>query len=180
MPSYLGDYPNAASNREEKLKRAIDSFLAQKIGELIVIADGCPKTVEIASNYPVIVKLIDKQPHFGGEIRNAGIRIALYDYIAYLDNDDVMGDNHIKSIIQNMDSPWVYWADKIGGTRLRDVKLAEGHIGTSCFAHRKNLPISWGSGYLSDWGVVSQLLQYEHKKIEANYHTMHIPHRIDI
>ena len=96
MPSYLGDYPNAASNREFKLKRAIESFLAQKIGELIVVADGCPKTVEIASNYPVVVKLINKQQNFSGKPRNIGIKLALYDYIAYLDADDVMGQDHIR------------------------------------------------------------------------------------
>ena len=178
MPSYLGNYPNAASNREEKLKRAIDSFLAQKIGELIVIADGCLKTVEIASNYPVVVKLIDKQPHFGGETRNTGIRLALYDYIAYLDNDDVMGENHIKSIIQNLDTDWVYWDDYVAG-QPRKVWHENGHIGTSAIAHKKNLDVKWNDGYGHDWDFIQQLSKYQSKRIKANYQVMHIPHIID-
>jgi len=69
MPSYLGEYRGAATNREEKLRRAIRSFLAQNIGHLIIIADGCQKTVDIASefNHPSIsCHLIDKQPLFSG------------------------------------------------------------------------------------------------------------------
>ena len=94
MPSYLGDYPNAASNREQKLPRAIESFLVQGIGELIIIADGCEKTAQIASKYPVKLITIDKQPPFSGTPRNTGIQEAQYDYIAYLDNDDVFGPRH--------------------------------------------------------------------------------------
>ena len=180
MPSYLGDYPNAASNREEKLPRAIESFLAQGIGELIVVADGCEKTAEIASKYPVKLISIDKQPHFSGTPRNIGIENAQYDYITYLDNDDVFGNGHLKAIVDNRDWPWLYWADKIGGEEHRDVKLECGHIGTSCFAHKKDLPIKWVDGYIGDWNVVSQLIKFaKGNKIEANYHTMHIPHRID-
>ena len=180
MPSYLGDYPYAASNREEKLPRAIESFLTQDIGELIVVADGCEKTAEIASKYPVNLISINKQTHFSGTPRNTGIFHAKYDYIAYLDIDDVFGDNHLQAILDNKEIPWVYWDDKIGGDTPRNVKLECGHIGTSCFAHKKDLPIVWSDGYLGDWGVVQQLIKFAaNKKIEANYHTMHIPNRID-
>jgi len=178
MPSYLGDYPNAASNREFKLKRAIESFLDQKIGELIVVADGCAKTVEIASNYPVVVKLIDKQPNFSGEPRNTGIKLALYDYIAYLDADDLMGLDHIRSIIQNADTDWVYWDDYVDG-QPRKVWHQHGHIGTSAIAHKKNLKVKWNDGYGHDWDFIQQLSKYASKRIKANYQVMHIPHVID-
>ena len=51
MPSYLGEYPTAASNREVKFRRAVESFLIQELGKLIIIADGCQKTLEIAAEY---------------------------------------------------------------------------------------------------------------------------------
>ena len=50
MPSFLGEYSRAAQNREDKIVRAIDSCLDQEYYELIIIADGCQKTVDIVTN----------------------------------------------------------------------------------------------------------------------------------
>ena len=49
MPSYLGAYKKAAKDRDRKIVRAINSVVKQtyKDWELIVIADGCNKTVDI-------------------------------------------------------------------------------------------------------------------------------------
>jgi glycosyltransferase involved in cell wall biosynthesis len=178
MPSYLGDYPNCAINREEKLPRAIESFLAQEIGELIVVADGCNKTAEIASKYPVTVIFIDKQPFFSGTPRNTGIQAAKYDYIAYLDNDDMFGNNHLKRIADNLDTDWLYWDDYVNG-KTRPVWLEFGHIGTSAIAHKKDLDCKWSDGYGHDWQFIQQLKHYSSKRITANYQVMHIPHVID-
>ena len=178
MPSYLGDYPNAATNREEKLLRAIESFLAQEIGELIVVADGCEKTAEIASKYPITVISIDKQPLFSGTPRNTGIQAAKYDYIAYLDNDDMFGANHLKRIADNLDTDWLYWDDCVNG-KTRPVWLEFGHIGTSAIAHKKSLDCKWIDGYGHDWQFIQQLKDYPSKRITANYQVMHIPHVID-
>jgi glycosyltransferase involved in cell wall biosynthesis len=178
MPSYLGDYPNCASNREEKLPRAIESFLAQEIGELIVVADGCNKTAEISSKYPVTIISIDKQPFFSGTPRNTGIQAAKYDYIAYLDNDDVFGDNHLKRIADNLDTDWLYWNDYVNG-KIRPVWLEFGHIGTSAIAHKKELDCQWSDGYGHDWQFIQQLKHYPSKRIIANYQVMHIPHVMD-
>jgi glycosyltransferase involved in cell wall biosynthesis len=178
MPSYLGDYPRAASNREVKLPRAIESFLEQKIGELIVVADGCEKTIEIASKYPVKTVLIDKQPCFSGEPRNTGIKNAKYDYIAYLDNDDVFGKGHLKAIADNLDTDWLYWDDYVDG-QIRPVWCEMGHIGTSAIAHKKELNCQWGNGYGHDWEFIRQLKNYPSKRITTNYQVMHIPGIID-
>ena len=178
MPSYLGDYPRAASNREQKLPRAIESVLEQKIGELIVVADGCQKTVEIASKYPVKTVLIDKQPCFSGTPRNIGIQNAKYDYIAYLDNDDVFGNGHLKAIADNVDTDWLYWDDYVDG-QIRPVSIEISRIGTSAIAHKKELNCKWGDGYGHDWDFIQQLKQYPNKRIIANYQVMHIPGVID-
>ena len=178
MPSYLGDYLAAASNREQKLPRAIESFLAQEIGELIVVADGCEKTVEIASKYPVKIILIDKQPHFSGNTRNIGIQNAQYDYIAYLDNDDVFGEGHLKAIADNLDTDWLYWDDYVDG-KVRPVWFEMSHIGTSAIAHKKELDCQWGDGYGHDWHFIKQLKNYPSKRITTNYQVMHIPGTVD-
>ena len=178
MPSYLGDYPNCATNREEKLPRAIESFLAQEIGELVVVADGCNKTAEIASKYPVTIISIDKQPFFSGVPRNTGIQAAKYNYIAYLDNDDMFGANHLKRIADNLDADWLYWNDYVNG-KVRPVSLEFGHIGTSAIAHKKDLNCKWGDGYGHDWEFIQQLKNYFSKQITTNYQVMHIPNVID-
>ena len=179
MPCYLGDYPGAASNRPVKLRRAIESFLDQGIGELIVICDACQESFDIANEYPISVyKLEEKAPMFSGIPRQVGINLAKYDYIAYLDCDDMMGEGHLQAIVDNMQSPWLYWDDFVDEER-RPVWLELQHIGTSAIAHRKNLPCEWVEGYGHDWVFVQQLMNFPSKKIEANYRVMHIPGRID-
>ena len=167
MPCYLGHYNNAATDRQVKLRRAIDSFLKQKIGELIIIPDGCHET-----------KAIAKCNLFSGHPRNVGIAAASYDYIAYLDSDDIFGDGHLQSIVNNLDADWLWWDDHIDVVK-RTVELKLGSIGTSCIAHKKSLGIFWTDGYGHDWRVVEQLMKYPYKKIEAKYRVMHIPGVLD-
>ena len=77
MPSYLGDYPMAAKDRELKIHRAIYSVLKQEYEnwELIIIADGCNKTVDIINKYKdnrIILISVTKQRIYS-DIRNIGI-----------------------------------------------------------------------------------------------------------
>ena len=179
MPCYLGHYNTAATDRQGKLRRAIDSFLKQKIGELIIIPDGCHETKAIASEYPVkCIEVLPKCNLFSGHPRNVGIAAASYDYIAYLDSDDIFGDGHLQSIVNNLDNDWLWWDDHIDVVK-RTVELKLGGIGTSCIAHKKNLGIVWVDGYGHDWRVVEQLMKYPNKKIEAKYRVMHIPGVLD-
>lgn len=179
MPSYLGEYPGCASNRPQKLRRSIESFLQQEIGELIVIADSCKHTLSICSEYPInLIYLNEKRPLFSGELRNIGIRVSKYDYITYLDSDDYFGEGHLQSITENLDTDWLWWDDYVVNDK-RTVFLEHMGIGTSCIAHKKQLNAFWVEGYGHDWHFISQLMNHQGKKIEANYRVMHIPGYVD-
>jgi glycosyltransferase involved in cell wall biosynthesis len=179
MPSYLGDYGSAATDRPTKLRRAIESFLSQGIGELVIVPDGCQQTFEISSEYPVLcLDPIPKCIPFSGQPRNVGIDAAQYDYIAYLDSDDIFGENHLCSIVEHLDAEWLWW-DDYADLNKRSVILERGRIGTSCIAHKKSLNVVWPDGYAHDWGVVEQLMRHQNKKIETHYQVMHIPGVMD-
>lgn len=180
MPSYLGEYSGCAKDRPNKLKRAIESFLKQGIGELIVVPDGCLETAEICKAYPVkCLSVLPKCKTFSGYPRNIGIEAASYDYIAYLDSDDMFGNGHLQSIVNNMDVDWLYWDDYLD-CQKRQVELKAGLIGTSAIAHKKSLNIVWPDGYGHDWKVVESLMKHNGRKIDAYYRVMHIPGQIDL
>jgi glycosyltransferase involved in cell wall biosynthesis len=187
MPSYLGPYEGSASNRIERFKRAVNSFLAQQWpnSELIIIADGCDITVDTyqnmyseekrrefaINNHPIYLLHIEKQPHFSGVPRNTGIDAATGDVICYLDTDDVFMSGHLQAIAagfnQGPDAAnyrrWVYFDDFVAGPdlhpqRQRTTNLNYGGIGTSGLAHEKSLAITWPDNYGHDWLFVRQLM----------------------
>ncbi len=91
-------------NREKTIRRCIDSVLRQtyEVSEIIVVDDGSTdRTVEILANeYKEKVKVI-KQPHNGAQAaRNAGIRAAKGEYIAFLDSDDEWTEKKIELQMQ--------------------------------------------------------------------------------
>lgn len=107
MPSYLGEYPGAAKNRDKKFVRAVNSFINQTYQdkELIIVADGCTLTYELymqhfSSHDNIKITMIPKQPPYSGEMRNEGLRMATGDLITYLDSDDVAGPKHIETIVR--------------------------------------------------------------------------------
>lgn len=183
MPSYLGHYKNAASNRHEKLHRAIQSFINQNVGELIVVSDGCNDSTSIAKSYnsPSIKTFqLPKQPLFSGILRHIGIQLASYDWITYLDSDDEYLDNHLISIINNIDDnvDWMYW-DDILGHKYRKCSVQVNKIGTSCIAHKKSLPAIWPNGYAHDWRFIQQLGNNYKKITGPKYKVHHIPGKLD-
>jgi glycosyltransferase involved in cell wall biosynthesis len=211
MPSFLGEYEGAATDREEKLVRAIFSFNNQTHPnrELIIVADGCAKTVEIARKWNVNndIKIIfsDKQPLFSGLLRHKGVMKAEGHIICYLDSDDVIGKNHLKSIndafAKDNRLDWVYYNDYIfrGNGQKRLVKLVElehGSIGTSSIAHKREIyggwffgvfgrsKVTWKGcdGYGHDWIFIQKLMAkgMKHKKIVGcDYNICHIPEVYD-
>ena len=79
-------------NNEATLAKAIDSVLAQHVDgqEIIVVNDGSTdRTHAIAAGYEERIRLIE-QPNRGfNRSRNAAIRIARGEYVAFLDADDI-------------------------------------------------------------------------------------------
>src|ERR1035437_4357604 len=197
MPSYLSEYAGAATDRQNKFVRAVNSFLEQEYSdkELIIISDGCEITNAIVKNnfYESLnIKLIEleKQPLFSGSVRETGLRAATGEIICYVDSDDFIGEGHLQAIVDgfknNPECTWVYMNDFIRYTNMvgmplaeRDVYLAKGVAGTSCIAH-KNLPeISWTncSGYGHDWTFIKSLMDKfpDYKKITgAKYVVCHL------
>ena len=193
MPSYLGKYTGAASRRDEKIIRAINSVISQTFTdwELVVVADGCKLTREIVKTIKddrVRAISIKKAPIWDGMPRNAGIEHGRGEYIVYLDIDDCYGENHLEIIDRNLAGhDWVHYNDYIhhsGGwvERICDMKRI-GMNGTSNVCHKRELPVRWGHrGYAHDHHFNQQLLKYKNSaRIETpEYFVMHIPGQYDL
>lgn len=198
VPSFVGDYKNAAKDRENKLIRAIESILRQTCQdfEIIVIADGCDRTFQIiCERYEkqnnVNCVLIKKQPLWTGVARQFGVTKAEGSWMVYLDSDDEWGANHLQTIKDNVGTyDWVYFndyaKDKIGDIHERQCNIGQKyHYGTSNFAHKKECIITWGNGYgLDDFHAVQTLIRNNpnYAKIPTpEYYVCHIPaYRIDV
>ena len=89
-------------NVEKYLPRCLDSLLRQGMEtgewEVICVNDGSPDNCgaileEFEQKYPDIFKVITQENQGLGEARNAGMRIAQGEYIAFVDSDDYVIDN---------------------------------------------------------------------------------------
>lgn len=193
MASYLGPYAGAATRRDEKIVRAINSVLSQTFTdfELHVVADGCQQTMDICSTIKddrLIATLIKKSPLWDGKPRNTGISLAKGEYIIYLDIDDAYGDNHLKIIAEQLaDYDWVNYNDYIyraGDWIERHCDITKlGMNGTSNVCHRKNLGVQWGHrGYAHDHYFNQKLLMHRNfaKITTPEYFVMHMPGIYDV
>ncbi len=131
-----------AYNRESTIKRCIDSVMNQTYPayEIIVADDGSTdRTLDIISEeFGDRVKIV-RQDHKGAQAaRNAGIRAAQGEYIAFLDSDDEWLPDKLKLQAQELDkdrdllvcgdgyvqTDWLedvplVWKEKFGGKRCR-------------------------------------------------------------
>ena len=196
MPSYLGPYKSAAKNREQKIVRAIRSAQAQTYEdwELIVISDGCDKTVQIVREiHDSRIRLykIPKQPTWSGEVRNSGIRLAMGNYCLYLDIDDAFAPEHLAEIAPHLKGKAWYWMDdwvyrkesKDFRHRKCDINKA-GKCGTSNIIHKPAFAL-WQSkdNYAHDWNFINNLkgASKDYGYIKAGrYLVCHVPGRCDI
>jgi glycosyltransferase involved in cell wall biosynthesis len=200
MASYLGQYNGCASNRVEKFKRAVDSFIYQTYSncELIIVSDGCDITENIYNDIyfkydNITFEKIEKDVLFGGETRNKGIELSSGDWICYLDSDDFLSKDHLQLISGQIidDFDW-YFSDDYLVTEyqdsdqfkciLRENLLQPDRIGTSSIIHKRDLNVFWGSGYAHDWRFIYELFQKTNRvnKIVARYNVCHIPNMMDL
>lgn len=186
---------------EAKFKRAVTSFLKQthEDKELIIVADGCEKTMQIYNEsftqYENIKLIpIPKQPLYSGVMRNIAYEVSDGDIVTYLDADDVIGKNHLKIISEQFDTDkWdaVYYNDLMvldkdfQKLHTRIVEPRYGSIGTSSISHKnpkllKNgeyLKFSTGYGHDFVFFLKIAALGYRFKKLDkmpeyivAHYH----------
>ncbi len=197
MASTLHDYKGAAKDRETKLVRAVKSVLNQsfKDWELIIIADGCQKTVDIVNSTTndsrVKCYKIDKQPLWSGVPRNLGKFKATGIYITYLDNDDYFGENHLQKIVLGglSDQQWVWFNDWRWNALKKDwfenycyvEKI--GRCGTSNVCFQRSLEVAWPvvGNYQHDWEFMKSLRKYEGEGIATpEYYVCHIPQNTSV
>lgn len=193
MASYLGEYKLAAKNREKKILRAVESALNQTIQcELVVVSDGCQKTIDILNEHfegKFNGYTIPKQNIWSGVPRNTGIEKAKNEIICYLDVDDYLIPTHCEFILNKFgDNDWVWFDDwvfsKTSGWKIRSCSVAKrGFCGTSNLAHKKiNIWPDKGN-YAHDWIVVQNLQRWssKYKYIgHGGYRVAHVPGRVDI
>lgn len=184
--------PSQRKDIDKKLIRAIKSFMNQTYQgekELIIIGDGCQKTKDVyeanfKDNKEIIYFGSAKQPMYSGGIRDIGLKIATGDIVCYLDNDDILGKNHIQTIVDQFtdEVDWIYYNDymvlnkEFTKFQLRWVDPRWASIGTSSIAHRhpkkceKLKDLQWFTGYGHDFLFVLKLASTgaKSKKLKIN------------
>ena len=198
MPSYCGEYKKAAKNRDLKLHRAIKSVQRQICPdwELIVIADGCQRTVEVVNEFKdqrISCYFVEKKPDIisVGSLRNIGIEKAVGEYICYLDSDDMFGENHLTELDCQVNSNyhWHFFNDCLYSAKAdsfieRKCSFKAGNCGTSNIVHLRSIPVRWPDyspyGY-DDLNFIRRLQKYRHSVITgAEYFVCHAPGGYDV
>jgi glycosyltransferase involved in cell wall biosynthesis len=102
-------------NKELSIKNTIDSVLSQSYPnfELIIVNDGSTDTsLEIAKSFKDNrIRIIDISNGGVSNARNTGIKAARYEYITFLDADDLWYENSLaefKYLIENFKDAQVY------------------------------------------------------------------------
>lgn len=197
MASYLGEYKNAAKDRDKKIVRAINSVFNQHFDdwELILVSDGCEKTAEIYEHihpaYDSRLKFfqVERGKLWGGSPRNYGISRATGDWITYLDVDDFINKSHLGTISKNLDGDWVWYNDLRYSTKMNEFfenpcELKIGRCGTSNVTHKRAMKSRWTvDGYAHDFHFIKGLITESNnfRKIDTPaYYVCHIPNLYDI
>lgn len=89
-------------NKQETIKKTVDSILQQSLNdfELIIVNDGSTdKSVEIVESIKDSrIRLINQKNQGVSAARNTGIKNAKYDWIAFLDGDDLWDKDFLKTL----------------------------------------------------------------------------------
>ena len=118
-----------AYNVANFIKNTLDSVLNQTFEdfEIIVINDGSPDTAELDDQIRPYAGLITylKQPNGGaGAARNAGIRAAQGEFVAFLDGDDVWSPNFLAAQLELLNGNGGYDLVYANATNFTDAGLS--------------------------------------------------------
>ncbi len=149
-------------NRQTFIGETIANLLAQSLPphEIIVVDDGSTdKSVEVIRSFGERVKLIQQANQGPGAARNAGLRIAVGEFVQFQDSDDLFSLNKLEAQAKLLTqtgadisfSPWVKL--KIEGSHVR----LENHVLQQAMPSQKiNLSCWW----LRGWSTVFQSLLF--------------------
>lgn len=120
-------------NTEKYLRRCIDSVLAQTYAdfELLLIDDGSKdKSGEICDEYAqkdARVRVFHKENGGVSSARNLGLDNARGEWVAFVDSDDYIEENYLKSFEGNLDADLVVgnsaWLDN-GGAEINSCNIS--------------------------------------------------------
>ena len=185
IASLLIPYVGSARDKEKKLVRAVASAQNQTFRdfEIIVVADGCEKTMEIIKDtINVRSFLIPRGKMFSGGPRDKGIEEAQGEYIVYLDIDDIYGLKHLEKINSHLNSyDWVWYNDIRWNSKWYENHCdiyQIGKHGTSNICHKRSLGVRWDiNGYAHDYHFVRKLFKFKNfaKIPTPEYYVAHVP-----
>ena len=185
IASLLAPYVGAAHDRENKLLRAVASAQHQSFTdfEIIVVADGCERTMELVSDANNVRSfLIPRGKLFSGGPRDKGIEEAQGEFIIYLDIDDAYGTDHLMKVSPHLGTyDWVWFNDLRWDGRWKENYcdiFQVGKHGTSNICHKKSLGVKWDvAGYAHDYHFVRKLLKFKNNaRIPTpEYFVCHVP-----
>lgn len=93
-------------NKQESIRNTIQSVLDQKIQdfEIIVIDDGSTdaSALNVIKIQDPRIRLIQQNNQGVSAARNRGIQEAKYEWIAFLDGDDLWKKNHLEEVVKMM------------------------------------------------------------------------------
>jgi glycosyltransferase involved in cell wall biosynthesis len=159
MQSTLADYPGAATNRQAKLLRAVDSVLQQSFEnwQLIIVADECQQTMDTVAGFTQdsrIITKLEQRPGTGkwfSHCRNTGLSLATGRYRLYLDNDDIYTPHYLKYLKEEIEKDFKDWyfADHFQQNKnctrwnYKMVELRPNSAGTANIIHSDRLRSRW-------------------------------------
>ena len=95
-----------AYNSSRYLAEAIDSVLAQTFQdfEIIIVDDGSTDgTLQVARNYPQLLRVVSQQRLGPSAARNAGIQVSKGEYLVFLDADDLLLPSKLEAQVFYLD-----------------------------------------------------------------------------